>query len=289
MTTASTTTAPGTTTTRTATGPARTARAVAPAPGGGQLRAWVEQIMGMPISVHVRGRRARGVEADAAVRAAHADLRTADARFSTYRSDSEICRLQRGELPLAGCSADVHEVERLCRDARDRTDGWFDAWNCVPGRPGMFDPTGLVKSWAVARAARRLAPLTAAGMSWAVNAGGDVLVRNAAGDAEAWVVGIEDPFDRSRVLATVPMVDGAVATSGLAARGAHIQVPGSGRAAREVMAATVVGPSLLWADVWATALVARGREGIAATAGLHGTTGIVVTNDGVVHRWANDP
>lgn len=266
-----------------------TTAAVVATGGRAPRRAWVEQVMGMPISVHVRGPRAREPETDAAVRELHEDLRRADARFSTYRPDSEISRLQRGEIALAECSAEVREVDRLCRTARERTGGAFDAWRSVPGRPGVFDPTGLVKGWAVTRSCRRLAALTEVGLSWAVNAGGDVLIRNAPGVADPWTVGIEDPVDRSRLLATVPMVDGAVATSGRAARGAHIQDPDRGRPARGVLAATVVGPSLLWADVWATALVALGPEAPTTTARIHGTTGVVVLDDGTVHRWATQP
>jgi len=267
---------------------AQTATAPEAAPSSSSFRAWVEQVMGMPISVHLRGEGARSQAADDAVRAVLDHLRVLEARFSTYRADSEISRLQRGDVTLAECSADVREVERLCRTALERTAGAFDAWNCVPGRPGVFDPTGLVKGWAVARAARGLRILNEAGLSWAVNAGGDVLVRNAPEDAVPWVIGIEDPFDRTQVLATVPVRDGAVATSGLAARGAHIVNPRRGEAAVEVAAATVVGPSLTWADVFATALVAHGRAGVDWARGLHGTAGMIVMADGAVHRWANE-
>lgn len=271
--------------------------------GTSDRRAWVAQIMGMPISVHMRGAGVRGsgvlaAEADGAVQTLFDELRAHEARFSTHRAGSEISRLQRGEVSLAECSADVREVERLCRTAFERTDGYFDAWNCVPGRPGLFDPTGLVKTWAVGRAARRLGGLPGRGLTWAVNAGGDVLVRPAlaggeAGEAggavvgEAWLVGIEDPADRTRVFAQVPVVDGAVATSGIAARGAHILDPHTGSAATGVASATVVGPSLLWADVFATALVARGPDAAQWAASLRGTSGLLVLADGSTHRWSN--
>src|SRR5450756_1329270 len=115
-------------------------------------RAWVEQIMGMPISVHVRGVGARDAATARAVESVFADLRAADAMFSTYREDSQIRRLQRGEIALADCSTAVREVWLLCGTALERTDGAFDAWAAVPGSPGTFDPTGLVKTWAVTHA-----------------------------------------------------------------------------------------------------------------------------------------
>lgn len=250
-------------------------------------RAWVEHVMGMPVSVHARGPGARGDGVHAAVRLLLDDLHDADARFSTYRDDSEVSRLARGETTLDACSDDLREVHRLCRTARERTGGWFDAW-AVPGRPGVFDPTGLVKTWAVARAARRLADPDLAALSFAVVAGSDVLVRPAddgAGEGTPWRVGVEDPRDRTRVLATVELTSGGVATSGSAARGAHVVDPFTGAPATGVLSATVVAPSLLWADVWATTAVARGASAPAWTRTLAGTSGLLVLADGTVHRW----
>ena len=55
----------------------------------------------------------------------------------------------------------------------------------------------------------------------------------------------------------------AVATSGTAERGAHIVDPRTGRSAvTDLVAVTVVAPSLTWADCWATAAFAMGsRQG----------------------------
>ena len=61
----------------------------------------VEHVMGMPVSIHVRGPQARvdpGV-ADA-VRLVVADLHDVDATFSTYTADSPVSRIRRGELDL---------------------------------------------------------------------------------------------------------------------------------------------------------------------------------------------
>lgn len=254
---------------------------VRPSPGLPH-RAWVEQIMGMPISVHVRGERAHDEVVAAAVADLFDELRAVEARFSPYREDSELCRLQRGEVALEDASDDMREVERLCRVAFERTDGWFDAWHSRAD--GLFDPTGLTKTWGVGRAARHLDRLP--GLGYAIGAGGDVLLRPTS-DGEPWLIGIEDPRDRSSVLATVPVSDGAVATSGTAARGAHIRDPRTGEAMTEVLAASVVGPSLLWADVFATAAIAQGARAVDWVSTLHGTSGLLVLADGSVHRWAN--
>lgn len=251
----------------------------------GERRAWVEQLMGTAVSVHARGDGARSDAVDDAVLALFAELHRLEAVFSTYRPESQVSRLQRGELTLDECDPEVREVHRLCDVARTLTDGTFDAWAAVPDRPGVFDPTGLVKGWAVARAARALDDV--ADVAFAVGAGGDILLRPGAAGRE-WVIAIEDPRDRSRVLATVPVSDGAVATSGTAARGLHIVDPRTGGRATEVLSATVIGPSLVWADVFATAAVVHGPAAIEWVQGLHGTSGLVMMADGTVHRWANE-
>ncbi|MCZ4278216.1 FAD:protein FMN transferase [Rhodococcoides yunnanense] len=51
----------------------------------------------------------------------------------------------------------------------------------------------------------------------------------------------------------IPVVDGALATSSATARGAHIIDPRTGRGVEHPGSATVTGPDLVWADVWATA------------------------------------
>jgi thiamine biosynthesis lipoprotein len=75
-------------------------------------------------------------------------------------------------------------------------------------------------------------------------------------------VGICDPSDRSRVVRTVTGRDFAVATSGIAERGQHILDPFTGRPAAAVASATVTGPSLTFADAYATAAFVLGRESL---------------------------
>lgn len=252
------------------------ARALADLP----RRAWVEQIMGMPISIHLRGPGCDGPPALEAVADAFTQLRRVDTVFSVWRADSQVSRLRRGELAPADCDPDVREVVQLCEQARDRTGGWFDADLPQPGGGRRFDPTGLVKGWAIERAADRLGLLTE--HDFLINAGGDVAVGCRRTDTPDWRVGIEDPADRARVLAAVPLRTGAVATSGTAARGAHIIDPTTGTAATALLSVTVIGPSLTWADVYATAAFARGPDCVSWLAGLPGHAAFVVGTDRTV-------
>lgn len=214
--------------------------------GGADPRSYVEMIMGLPFSIQIRGVRRPGA-ARAAVQRVWDDLRKADAVFSTFRPDSEISRLARGELSIGDCRAEVREVLALAEEARQRTDGTFDVHYAA-----ALDPAGIVKGWAAERAARHLDGI---GTGWYLCAGGDILLRSP--DREmTWRVGIEDPFQPSRLLAALTVAGGAVATSGGAHRGSHILTPATGLPAAAIEQATVHGPSLLWADIYATALVA---------------------------------
>ncbi|MFN2608762.1 MAG: FAD:protein FMN transferase [Acidimicrobiales bacterium] len=239
-------------------------------------RAWVEQIMGMPVSVHLRGPAALGDTAAGLVAAVFDHLRHVDAVFSTYRPESDVTRLNRGDVRLDACHPWVGEVVTLCAEATARTGGWFDARLPAPGGGTWFDPSGLVKGWSVEAASRWLADVDDA--DFCLNAGGDVVVGIATADAGPWRVGIEDPGDVSRVLAVVEAWAGGVATSGRARRGLHIVDPRSGAPATGLQSATVVGPSLMWADVYATAMVAGGRESVDWLGGLDGYEAMVVTD-----------
>jgi thiamine biosynthesis lipoprotein len=260
---------------------------VAAAPPEHPRRSFVEHVMGLPVSVHVRGPLARGLEVEDAVRRMAMALHADDATFSTWKPQSEVSRIRRGELRLEDAGSRVQRAAELCREAEHRTAGAFSAW--LPGTDGRpaFDPTGLVKGWVVQEAldalVDRLAGLASSGHDVLVSAGGDVAVACQRTDTPDWVVGIEDPQDRSRVLRTVSLRRGAVATSGTAARGAHIVDPGTGGPARGLLSATVVGPSLTWADVYATAAFVRGLDGMPWLGTLPDHTAVLVATDGTVH------
>lgn len=236
-----------------------------------ERRAWVEQVMGMPVSIHLRGTGSRSPRAEGPVVEAYAGLRVVDALFSTYRPDSEVSRIRRGELDLGDAHPRVQEVAALCRVAAESTGGLFDAWHSA-----TFDPTGLVKGWAVQRTADRLAEQVPGDVS--VNAGGDVAVR-AGRDPSPWRIGVEDPRDTSGVLCVLSVTDGAVATSGSARRGLHLVDPRDGSASDGLLSVTVSGPSLLWADVLATAAFVAGADALAVVAAHPGYAALVVGRD----------
>lgn len=224
----------------------------APPPPRLARRAWVEQVMGMPVSVHVRAVEPTRPDIEAGVVRVFAHLSRVDAVLSTWRADSDLLRLQHGECDRA--HPWLAEVTDLCLEAEERTDGLFRAWRRRDGGRLTYDPTGLVKGWAVGAAAAHLDVVPE--LAYSIGAGGDVTVgagRGPSAAAPTWRIGIEDPRRPGSVARVVTVRRGAVATSGAAARGAHVVDPRTGRGITRAGSATVVGPELLWADVWATA------------------------------------
>ncbi|WP_308196019.1 FAD:protein FMN transferase [Nocardioides bruguierae] len=236
-----------------------------------------EQVMGMPISLALRGREAGTEAGHQAWREAVHELRWADQVFSTWKADSWISRLDRREVTLAECPAEVADVLDLGERARVSTGGRFDVQ-----RFGRLDPTGVVKGWAVERAVRPLLEL--ADTDLCLSAGGDMVCRVRDPQRPGWRIGIEDPADPSRVKVVLTLRDGALATSGLSRRGAHLVDPRTGAVPASLGSVTVVAESLTWADIDATAGFVADA---AAPAWLteRARRGVVIWRDGTVEPY----
>jgi FAD:protein FMN transferase len=178
-------------------------------------------------------------------------LHWVDATFSPYRDDSDVSRFGRGSLPLADCASELAQVLAACAEVSALSGGYFTT---TPG--GRFDPSGYVKGWAIERAA---AMLTVAGSAeHSVNGGGDVQCVGDRGSGQPWRVGIADPLRPGSLALVVAGRDFAVATSGVAERGAHIINPHTGQPAAGLASLTVVGATLAATDAYATAAFAMG-------------------------------
>ncbi len=234
--------------------------------------------MGMPISLALRGRHANDEHGEAAWHAALEVLHAADRTFSTYRNDSAISRLARHELSPEECPDEVREVLALGELAREQSGGAFDVRRADPDGGTVLDPSGVVKGWAVDRAARAFDVLPDTDVC--LSAGGDLVCRTGMAGSPGWRIGVEHPHDPGRVVAVVPVRTGAVATSGLAHRGAHIVDARSGRTPADVASVTVVGPDLVWADIDATAAFALGADALDWLRGRRRQSGLVVWADG---------
>jgi thiamine biosynthesis lipoprotein len=214
--------------------------------------------MGMPVSVALRGLHAADAAGRQAWEAVINQLHEVDRVFSTYRDDSVICRLDRGELTLDQCPLEVAEVLRLGREAEQRSHGAFSINLPTGDGRRRLDPSGLVKGWATQRASQFLAVLD--DTDFCLSAGGDMVCSTSSPERAAWRIGIEDPHDTSRVCAVIPIRNGAVATSGTAHRGHHLLDPRTGQPPHGIASVTVVADTLTEADIDATAAYIQGAD-----------------------------
>ncbi len=239
---------------------------------------YVADVMGMPISLAMRGRHASDGTGGAAWARVIQHLHAVDRVFSTYRPDSVISRLGRGALALADCPPEVAEVLALGEEASRSSGGAFGVH--LPGPDGavVLDPSGVVKGWAADRAAESLRGLP--GTDFCLSAGGDIVCRTVDPDGPPWRIGVEDPRDPRRLVAVVPIGTGAVATSGSAHRGQHVVDARTGRPPVGIASVTVVADSLTDADIDATAAYAQGPDAASWLGARPGRSGLVVWADG---------
>ena len=201
-----------------------------------------------------------------------------DEKFSTYKNTSEISRVNSGELSEEFWSKDMKEVFALAEETKKLTDGYFD----IIRADGTYDPSGLVKGWAIFNAAEIIK--RAGFENFYVEAGGDIEARGKNGDGEDWKVGIRDPFDKEKkiIVKVISVSDIGIATSGTYVLGQHIYNPHArDRRITEIVSFTVVGPNIYEADRFATAAFAMGREGIRFIENLPGFEGYMIDKDGI--------
>ena len=232
----------------------------------------VAQIMGMPIVVDIRDDCD-----DLPVEELFDWFRAVDARFSTYRAESEISRLNRDELDLGECHADVRAVLARCDELREETGGFFDARYASLLE---VDPSGLVKGWSVDRGGELLEQHGIA--NYSINAGGDIRLRGGALPDDTWRTGIQHPQVTNRIVAVVESRDLALATSGAYARGDHIIDPHNRLPASGLLSATIAGPDLATADALATAAFAMGERSAAWVTTLRGYECLALLSNGTI-------
>ena len=184
-------------------------------------------------------------------------VKVIDQEFSTYKPDSQVSKIRRGELKIEDASDQMQEVWRLCEVARDLTDGSFDPWVVKGG----YDPSGYVKGWAADKCVAILKAHGAENIQ--VNAAGDLSLAGGFENGKPWSIGVRSPENRFEVVKVFEIFDGAIATSGTYEIGAHIKDPHTGLIAIGARRATVLGPDGGLADALATALVVAGQDGAA--------------------------
>ncbi len=226
-----------------------------------------ELIMGMPITVEIVDRDAKKHFVDI-----FNYFKEVDAKYSTYKSDSEISQINRG-LPKSKWSAEMKRVLDLCEQTKKDTKGYFNIMH-----NGKQDPSGLVKGWAINNAADMLR--TRKVDNFYIEAGGDIQVSGHSNDKEPWTIGIRNPFNIDEVIKAISVSSEGVATSGTYIRGQHIYNPFKPEAKlHQVRSLTVIGPNIYEADRFATAAFAMGLEGIDFIKSVQGLEAYMITDN----------
>lgn len=220
----------------------------------------------------------------AAADAAIAEVRRIEAKYSRYRTDSVVSRLNASAGSATGQAVDPEtaalldfaaELHRASEGRFDITSGvlrrawdfrqprlpdvaqidalrpligWhqlhWDGQQLALPRPGMeIDLGGIGKEYAADRAAALLADRGLRGGF--VDLGGDIRVIGPRADGSPWRLGIQDPRQPSAVLAQIDLGQGALATSGDAARGFDLD----GRRYSHLLDATTGWPVQRWHSV----------------------------------------
>lgn len=225
--------------------------------------------MGMPVIVEIKDSSAN----DTIMSRVFDYFIYVDEVFSTYKSNSEISRINNGTLLLKNANKDVQDIFDLSEKTKIETNGYFD----IRKEDGTYDPSGIVKGWAIHNATQIL--LEEGYKDFYVEAGGDIQVHGR--ENEGWNIGIKNPFNVNEIIKVVRLKNNeGIATSGSYERGSHIYNPKNKQdALNAIVSLTVIGPNIYEADRFATAAFVMQEKGISFIEKLEGFEGYMVDSN----------
>lgn len=223
------------------------------------------QVMGMPVTLIIPA-----ITSPAMFKTVRDYFRYVDDHYSPYKPCSEVSKINAG-LPRRQWSAEMRSIWRRAEQTKRETHGYFNVMH-----NDRFDPSGLVKGWAIDNAAGILR--RHGYQDFYVEAGGDIQVSGHNETGQPWQIGIRNPFDRHQNVKVLALSDRGIATSGTAIRGPHIYNP-HGQTDPAIVSLTVLGPNIYDADRFATAAFAMGRRGLEFIESLAGFEGYLITAD----------
>lgn len=227
-------------------------------------------IMGMPITLEVRDSRDMKL-----INEVFDYFDFIDKTFSTYKDDSEISRINAGEINVDQASSEVKEILGLAEKTKIETRGYFD----IVRNDETLDPSGIVKGWAIYNASKILIKNNI--KDFYIDAGGDIQTSKPLSGGDFWDIGIQNPLKQNEIIKIVSLQNEGMATSGSYNRGQHIYNPLNKKdALEEIVSITVLGPNVYEADRFATAAFAMGKEGINFIENLKGFEGYQINKEG---------
>src|SRR5260221_1647418 len=113
-------------------------------------------------------------------------FREVDEKFSPYKATSEVTLINNSKSKIKKTSADMKLILKLANETKEETNGYFDIY-----RNNYFDPSGIVKGWAIYNASKIL---TKKGIkNFYIDAWGDIQTSGKNGDGKKWAIGIRNP------------------------------------------------------------------------------------------------
>jgi len=198
-----------------------------------------------------------------------------DRKFSTYKKNSEISKINSGEIKESNYSKKMQEVFALAKKTKVETNGYFDI--LTPN--GTLDPSGIVKGWAIHQAVKILKK--EGYKNFYIDIGGDIETCGNGEDGQPWSIGIRNPFKIEEVVKIIKSINKGIATSGNYVHKNHIYNPKENEAIDDIVSLTVVGPNIYEADRFATAAFAMGEKGIFFIENLPGFDGYMINRNGI--------
>lgn len=206
-------------------------------------------------------------------------LRYVDKQYSPFIDTSVVTKINHQQLAENKYDDELKEILALADKTKAESAGYFDVWHNE-----TFDPSGIVKGWALQKASDMLSSITT---NFYIEAGGDIQVSGVNDTSKPWRIGIRNPFDRHQNVSVIELKDYAVATSGTAIRGQHIYDPVSAKTLDDVVSLSVVAPAIIDADRMATAAFAMGTRGIQLIENMLGYEGYMIDKDGIATMTSN--
>lgn len=196
-------------------------------------------------------------------------------KFSVFKATSEISLINQQKIKPADWSPDMKTVFALAEQTKRETNGYFD----IVANDGKYNPSGLVKGWAIYHAAKLLEKMGYE--NFYVNAGGDIETRGKNSQGRPWSIGIKNPFNEKQIIKVVYLSNRGIATSGTYIRGQHIYNPlDRSQPIKAIVSLTIIGANVYEADRFATAAFAMGEAGIRFIENLNGFEGYQISPDG---------
>lgn len=221
--------------------------------------------MSMPVTINVIDKNVT----DEDINEVFAYFHYIDNKFSIYKKNSEISKINRGEIKEKDYSLEMKKILALSEKTKKETNGFFDI-----NQNGFLDPSGVVKGYAINEGANILQRKGYKNIY--VEIAGDIQVFGKDKSNKDWKIGIQNPFNLKEIIKVVNLSNKGIATSGTYQRGNHIYNLKKNINENDFVSVTIIGPNVLEADRFATAIFAMGEAGLKFIVTLNEFEGYII-------------